>query len=210
MKFYGQFSNPKVDEYLYNTFFKDQKDGFFIECGAFDGVQESSCKVFDDLGWTGINIEAIPSEFKKLKVNRPNNINLNLGLCGPDECGNIKQFFTVQKTDGSHLGWGGFHNQDAIRELSTHDVIISSVDIKTISFQTLTETYVRGHSIDLLVLDVEGYELEVLKGLIRSKNLPKVLCIEFPHVGLNNISNIVTSAGYKYHSIKHNNVHFTL
>lgn len=210
MKFYGQFSNPRVDEYLYNTFFKNKQNGFFIECGAFDGITESSCKVFDDIGWDGINIEAIPSEFLKLKNNRPNNTNLNIGLCGLEECGQIKKFFTVQRTDGSHLGWGGFHNEEKLKEISRHNVFIKSVDIKTLSFPTLIKNYINDKTIDLFVLDVEGYELEVLKGLVTSSSLPKVLCIEFPQVGLHNISNIVTSVGYKYHSIKHNNVHFTL
>lgn len=39
MIFYGQ---NKQDKFIYETFFKDKKNGLMIEAGAFDGVTEST------------------------------------------------------------------------------------------------------------------------------------------------------------------------
>ena len=38
-----------------------QRDGFFVECGAFDGETRSNTLNLErDLGWTGVLIEADP------------------------------------------------------------------------------------------------------------------------------------------------------
>ena len=52
------FSQYKQDEYVYNNYFKDKKDGFFLEIGADDGIRFSNCAFFEKtLGWNGIAIE---------------------------------------------------------------------------------------------------------------------------------------------------------
>ena len=45
MEFYSQWGQ---DKYIYNNFFKNKKDGFFLEIGADDGVRFSNCKFFED------------------------------------------------------------------------------------------------------------------------------------------------------------------
>ena len=83
MKYYGQhFASGQVDEFLYNRYFQNKENGFFIECGAADGFNLSSCKFFEEnLGWVGINMEASPDKYAKLVINRPDSfLNLNKGL----------------------------------------------------------------------------------------------------------------------------------
>lgn len=63
------------DKYILENFFKNEdgtyiKDGFFIEFGAFDGIEFSNTKVLEQLGWKGICIEPIPEAFAKLQKNR--------------------------------------------------------------------------------------------------------------------------------------------
>ena len=78
MKYYGQL---ELDKVLYETFFKDKRDGFFVECGAYDGVDESTCKFFEEtMGWKGLNIEPVPYTFERLIKNRPNTINENYAI----------------------------------------------------------------------------------------------------------------------------------
>ena len=67
MKFYSQWGQ---DKYIYNNFFKNKKDGFFLEIGADDGVRFSNCKFFEDnLNWKGIAIEARQDAYNNLKKN---------------------------------------------------------------------------------------------------------------------------------------------
>jgi hypothetical protein len=63
-------------------------------------------------------------------------------------------------------------------------------------------------TIDLFVLDVEGYEIEVLEGMKNSKFLPKILCVEYPHVGLDNIKSFLNELNYKFDLTKDNNAYF--
>ena len=52
-------------------FFKDKKDGVFVDIGAHDGVLLSNTYFFEKhLGWKGICIEPIPEIFNQLKANR--------------------------------------------------------------------------------------------------------------------------------------------
>jgi|LakMenEpi03Aug12_release.lakeMendotaPanAssembly.Ray.scaffolds.fasta_scaffold59755_2 hypothetical protein len=58
-KYYGQVPNAgylyrgvPVDKFLHDNYFKDKRDGFFIECGAADGLNLSCCKFFEEtMGW---------------------------------------------------------------------------------------------------------------------------------------------------------------
>ena len=77
-KFYGQ---SEQDKFIFERYFKDKKNGISIECGAFDGIMESSTLFFEEnLEWTCINIEASPPIFEMLKLNRDKSFNFNLGL----------------------------------------------------------------------------------------------------------------------------------
>ena len=68
MRYYGQLSLDKV---IHETFFPEKRNGFFVECGAYDGLGESTCKFFEEtMGWTGLNIEPVPYTFDRLVVNR--------------------------------------------------------------------------------------------------------------------------------------------
>ena len=84
MKFYGQFS-PPLDKLLYERYFLNKHSGFFLECGATDGVTESTCKFFEEsMKWTGINIEPVPFLFERLIRNRPKAHNLSIALSDRD------------------------------------------------------------------------------------------------------------------------------
>jgi hypothetical protein len=62
--------------------------------------------------------------------------------------------------------------------------------------------------VDLFVLDVEGYEMEALEGMINSKFLPQILCVEYPHVGLDHIKLFLEDLNYKFDLTKDNNAYF--
>ena len=60
---------------------KIKKNLTSIECGAFDGLTENCTKFFEEnFNWNTINIEPLPHIFKKLKLNRPSSININIAL----------------------------------------------------------------------------------------------------------------------------------
>ena len=64
-------SQAGQDKIIKERFFKNKKTGFFIEIGAYDGIEGSNCYHFEKfLKWDGIAIEPSNIQFKKLKKNR--------------------------------------------------------------------------------------------------------------------------------------------
>jgi FkbM family methyltransferase len=65
------FSQHGQDAYVYETFFKSNGQGYFVDVGAYDGVIFSNSLFFErHLGWSGICIEPLPAAFEKLRGSR--------------------------------------------------------------------------------------------------------------------------------------------
>jgi len=52
--------------------------------------------------------------------------------------------------------------------------------------------------VELLVLDVEGAELEVVKGMRGNPVLPEIFCIEHGHLGVEAVREAVEPLSYRY------------
>ena len=59
-----------------------------------------------------------------------------------------------------------------------------------------------------MVLDVEGHELSVLSGMHGSSVLPRVMCVEFGHVGFGVIRSAMDELGYEYDISSYANAFF--
>jgi FkbM family methyltransferase len=68
------------EDVLLRRVFSHGNDGFYIDVGANDPVQDSVTKHFYDRGWRGINIEPQSGRYACLNAQRRNDINLNIGL----------------------------------------------------------------------------------------------------------------------------------
>ena len=208
MKFYGQF-DPPVDKVLYEYYFQNNNTpGFFVECGAYDGVTESSCKFFEEtLDWKGINIEPSPLFFQKLELNRPKSINLNLALSDKNIITSFQQ--VIHPEMGEFFGWGSLcHTSEHKQQLIDEGCTFKTYMVRTITWRNLIKEY-RIEHVDLLVLDVEGTEREVIEGMRNSEVLPKILCIEHEHLGVKEVKALLKSLGYKYNFSEKVNSFFT-
>ncbi len=187
--YYGQFL---LDRYINDNFIKNQRNGFFVECGAFDGRTESSCLFFEEtLGWKGVNIEAVPHLFNLLKQNRPNILNLNLALS--DRVGEKIFTHVLHPQMGASFGNGSFCLPSSHREnLAREGCSFQEIPVSCQRFDNLFRTY-NFPEIDLFVLDVEGYELEALRGIVNPGIgcVPKLLCVEYPWCGLENLDKML-------------------
>src|SRR5262245_56341760 len=118
MRFYGQFEPPQ-DQIIYESYFADSEPGFFLECGAFDGMTESSCFVFEEsLGWVGANVEASPAIYPLLVKNRPKSKNIFAALS--DKSGEGRFLHAVHPLLGNMFGNGSLnhtpeHKTDLLR-----------------------------------------------------------------------------------------------
>lgn len=172
MDFYGD----GIDKLLYEQYFKDVYNGFFVECGASNGMFMSVCRFFEEtMGWSGINIEPVPEYYNELTKNRPHCRNLNLALSNTNS---IKEFTNPVAPNIPFPGWGSLSwNPEFENSLSKHNCRYDKFNVITVLF---SDIFTENREIDLFVLDVEGHEIEALEGILtlNVKYLPKVMCIE--------------------------------
>lgn len=201
--YYGQW-NPPVDAWIHTHFFPDYKNGFFIEAGACDGLVENSCKFFEEtMGWIGINIEPDVYNYNKLCINRPNSINLNMGLS--DQEADVSFLKAVHPTLGEAFGNGSIkHHELHKKELLDQGCTFQKHTIHVITYKQLIEKH-NVKNVDLMVLDVEGHELSALEGMKGCSVMPKVMCVEHGVLGVNTITSKMLELEYEYVNSSFNN-----
>lgn len=202
MRFYGQW-DPPVDKFIYENYFKNKENGICIECGALDGLLESSCKFFEEFrGWTCVNVEPAPPTYEMLIKNRPNSINIKAALS--NKKGSAKFTHAIHPSYGKRFGNGSLtHSQEHKRSLVRDGCKFEEYKVDLITYKDLLEIS-KIKSLDLFVLDVEGHEIQVLEGMKGAKILPDVFCIEHGHLG-SQLNKHLTDLGYKFDKKSHNN-----
>jgi len=196
-KFYGQF-NPPVDQFIFERYFPDPNiKGVFVECGAFDGLIECSCKFFEEtMGWKGFNLEPAPANFRELKRNRPHSNNFEIGLSDFD--GNIEFRHVISPLLGENFGNGSIaHTANHLSDLEGRGCSFQDIFIKVTTWRCFVEAQNLSY-VDLLVLDVEGHELSVIEGMRGCDVLPDIVCIEVGHLDFGEIRKRLGGLGYTY------------
>jgi len=203
-KFYGQW-NPTVDRVLYENYFKDVRNGFFIECGAGNGIQDSNTKFFEDsLDWSGVCIEPSPVSFDQLTSIRPNTRNLMLGLSDHD--GTVT--FT-EAVNGSNSSGGAVKYHPKLKAfVSACGYSFKDITIETMRYNTLL-TKLSVTNVNLLSIDVEGYEASVIAGMVGATILPNVICIEYTCSGIQRVKRLLAELGYRFDFVSFNNAYFS-
>lgn len=136
------------------------ESGFYIECGANDGINQSNSWYFDKCkNWKGILIEPIPRLFRELKNNR-NSKNIFVNKCLVSKKYKHKYINITDKNLASRIE----KNSSLKVEVSTLNKILMENNAPKI--------------INLFSLDVEGYEFEVLNGIDFSKYKFEFILIE--------------------------------
>jgi FkbM family methyltransferase len=158
-RYYNAIDNidHKLNKYI------NHRNGFFIECGANDGVNQSNTWFFEKkLNWRGILIEPVPKLFTQLKNNRcKKNIFENVCLVGK----NYRSQYINMRYDNCQTKVFGDNKNKKIKA-------------KTSTLSELLDKNKIIKSIDLFTLDVEGYEDNVLDGINFSKHNFKFFLIE--------------------------------
>lgn len=193
-----------MDEVLFRNYFPDKTDGFFIECGAGDGVLENCCLFFEQLGWKGINIEPSRPAFDRLVKNRIGSVNLKVALGNRDG----KAVFTEALKDGYGGGCLEWHPKFRA-EVSAAGYAFEEREIEVMTYGAVISKYNVPH-VDLLVLDVDGYELRAIEGIPLTRPCPDVICVEYPLVGLENLKSALSKFGYRFDLVSYNNACFSV
>ncbi len=188
--------DKKLRKYL------DYNNGFYVELGANNGVDQSNTLYFEmKRGWKGILIEpALNNYFECLERRGKNNV-VFCNACVSNEFrekfiefsfANLMSTSTDINSDlpdiNEHL-----ENARNFYPQSQHSLKFAALT------KTLTALLDEGnapHTIDLLSLDVEGAELEVLKGIDFGKYSFKFILVESRD--LKRLNLFFADKGYKF------------
>jgi FkbM family methyltransferase len=147
---------------------KDIPTGFYIDVGANDPVEDSVTKAFYDRGWRGINVEPLQVHIDALNHLRPRDI--NLAIAAGETEGELELW------DFGIRGWGSMDHAVVSKHKESGREGVAHV-VPVLTLEKICETYVDG-DIHFLKIDVEGFELSVIKGMNFNKFRPWIVVIE--------------------------------
>lgn len=128
------YSQANQDKWVVE-FLKSKKNGYFIELGAYDGIQTSNTYYMEkNLEWKGICVEANPTVYQSLIRNRTSK-NINVAL--NDYVGEC--FFTNDK------------------------ITTTGIKVPCNTLNNVLKDNNCPKNIDYMSIDIEGYEYIVLK-----------------------------------------------
>ncbi len=156
------------------------QDCFFVEVGANDGINlDPLHRLIVENKWHGILVEPDKKTFERLKENYKNNFNLVFENCAiSDKDGEVDLFCGTTDLHYSlsykHAEW-------------MFDVTPQAIAVPSLRLSSLLDKH-SIEKVDLLMIDVEGYDFIVLKTFPYTKIKPKVVRLEIVHISSENSS----------------------
>lgn len=154
-------------------FFNHRKGGFFIEVGANDPCNESSQTYHLEKGlqWQGILIEPLAELFEGMETQRPLSKTHAVACTSPDKCGTVVMRIPVGG-QGEQLGHAALAEHDTQSGGRYSERRVEAVTLDSILQQHGVE------KVDFISIDVEGGELDVLRGFNLKRYRPGLILIE--------------------------------
>jgi len=226
----------KPDKYSLNTrdgqygqvleiakLFKNKKNGFFIEAGAYDGEIYSNTLKFEmDLNWTGLLVEPNPDVFEALLTKNRKSYAIKTCLSTKPEVTEVS--FDMAGIIGGIINGkfkpGGPDEDDReirrrrkSKNLRDEDLVytdeLKRYGRQTMEMQCLPLTSIikamGNPTIDYLSLDIEGAEFPVLQSIAFDEVDISVISIEVNHVGQifdgrkANLDTLMRRNGYEFY-----------
>ena len=171
------------EDMVLRRIFDGKKGGVYVDVGAHHPKRFSNTYYFYRSGWSGINIDAMPGSMRLFNKWRPRDINMEIG---------------VALTAGS-LDYHVF-NEPALNSFSAklseervnannHYRIKEIIKVNTLPLKEILDKHLDEKTIDFLSVDVEGFDLEVLKSNDWTKYRPRFVLAEVLKTSLHELEN---------------------
>ena len=137
------------DKWVSETVFPGVEDGYFVDVGSGDGIADSNTLVLERKGWKGICIDPFPSSMQTRTCQLFKDVVFS-------EPGKVVTFYKAGALGGID------------ETLGAHKALAERASAVTFTTVTLGDILARAkapHFIHFMSLDIEGAELEALRGL---------------------------------------------
>jgi hypothetical protein len=192
-KEHNRKSHQGQDVHVLHTIFKGKKNGYFMEVGAYDGVEGSNTYLMEkSYGWKGILVECSPRWYPSIWQNR-NAILMPYAVFNEDD--KILNFYDTGN------GIAGLVDTNEHYSNRTAPII----NVMTKKLTTILDNACAPNYIDFLSLDTEGSEYEILSHHDFDKYLFGYICVEHNNVVHNRtrIRELLISKGYLHYRENH-------
>lgn len=165
-KYFAQFGEDRILDEI----FGHRSNGDCVEVGANDGITDSMTYHFELIGWKCLLVEPIPDLARKISEKR-NCIVKNYAASSTEG----EASFTIAE---EALGMSGLElTRDQRKQIARAGGILKEIKVRKKPLDAILEESNFG-KIDFISIDVEGHELEVLKGFSIERYQPRILLIE--------------------------------
>ena len=191
---FGQLSYAQEGEdILLNRIFNFKQSGVFVDVGAHHPKRFSNTYLFYKMGWRGVNIDAMPGSMAAFHNIRPldKNIECGVGL----KKGQLT--FYIFKEPALNT----FDENQARIYKSEGWELLEEKFVDVLPLVDLLEANLESKEIDFMSIDVEGFELNILRSNNWTKFRPTFILIEdlkfsFDHLDENQVYQFLIGEGY--------------
>lgn len=191
--YYNETNN---DRWIIEYVFPGKEEGYFIEAGAANGKDASSCYILEkEFSWTGICVEPNDYFFNQLVHNRPNSICEN--ICLSSSTKTVTYIEGSEDTVSPYLS-GIKWNLEEIKYMGKEVVQKGkAVEKPATTLDALLKKHNAPAVIDYAAFDIEGSELDVLETFPFDDYVFLALSIEFDGSIYAPICQLLKSNGYR-------------
>lgn len=168
--YYSQFGEDRLLEKL----FQGKRRGVCIEVGANNGVDGSTTLRFEELGWDCVLVEPNPALCRELRARRK----ARLFECAASSASGTAILHVASGAEQSHAVSALGDERKPEQILKEHGFPTHPVEVATRRLDDILDEAQPAAGIDFISIDVEGHELELLKGFSLDRWRPEVLIVE--------------------------------
>lgn len=191
----GSYRAQNGEDRWLEAHFGAKGSGFFVEVGAYDGMNLSNTFHFEQSGWTGILVEPDPAMAERCRQCRTRSTIYQCAIAGPESKGETAFFQVPNGEEYSTTSLTPAHRERLDHlGLKWREVRVSVRTLDSILEEASPPC------IDFVSIDVEGGELAVLRGFDIRRWKPAVVIVESNTARRDpEVRRYFVAHGYAYH-----------
>lgn len=163
-----------------------------VDIGTHDGIIGSNSRRLLELGWAGVLVEPLPNVFARLQMNSSDFNNSKLLRAAVSDAAGVARM---------RIGRDGHDGQ--LSSLSDDEEILPNVsdetlDVETVTLRDVLEFGEVPDDFGILLLDTEGLDVIVLRGLAETLARPRIIMTEDFKPTIAPKYDLLRSFGYKH------------